>query len=346
MASQASTGKPELPAEIHRMILTYYTNDHNDLIHLWTACRRVSARFRYIVDDMFKTRILPSTELYFHRYLFDDEIVCHDTAFGFLHLSGGGQRAIYGHGLPTGDDLLQKLATNEGTRVMLEEPFHTVRIAQRTTDVHLPNLGVDTNLGTIALDWRELFSIFFAEEKLSQTLFEQTAVIPHSSNVLPQPHSSVRLRQFLDDTIISPSHRKLPHVLQFQPLLERMLSEHRHRRSACLPHFKPLSRTGHAKRAARRVRLAHFTPLLLPGRSLTIDEDYRIQEAHIMSDLYDYQLQIENSGSRWLWRGEGDGRYFVSVNSRGNQGGGCFQKVWREWRLDTGREGSWFADVY
>ena len=174
MASQESVAKPELPAEVHRMILAQYTDDQNDLIHLWTACRRVSARFRYIVDGMFMSRILPSTELHFHRYLFNITMTCHDTGFGFLRLSSDGERAIYGHGLPTGDDLLERLVTDNGTRAMLEEPFHTVRIGRKITDVHLPNPSVDINLGTIAVDWKALFSVFFAEEKLFQNILEQT----------------------------------------------------------------------------------------------------------------------------------------------------------------------------
>ena len=121
------------------------------------------------------------------------------------------------------------------------------------------------------------------------------------------------------------------------------MHEYRHHRSACLPHLMPLSRIGLAKQAARRVRLAHFTSLLL-GRAFTVDEAYRLQEAHVMSDLYDCQIRIEDGESYWLWRGEGDGRYFLSVDERGDMGEGCLQRV-RNGLLDTWRERAWFAEI-
>ena len=45
------------------------------------------------------------------------------------------------------------------------KPYHQMSMRQRINHIPLPDLIVDVVDHTLALDWRQLFSRFFAEEK-------------------------------------------------------------------------------------------------------------------------------------------------------------------------------------
>lgn len=50
-------------------------------------------------------------------------------------------------------------------RNMLKKPFQVVQIRKQVNDTYLPELIVDDREQTISLNWRQLFSLFFVEEK-------------------------------------------------------------------------------------------------------------------------------------------------------------------------------------
>ena len=47
----------------------------------------------------------------------------------------------------------------------MEKPYHQMSMRQRINHIPLPDLTVDVVEHTLALDWRQLFSRFFAQEK-------------------------------------------------------------------------------------------------------------------------------------------------------------------------------------
>ena len=47
----------------------------------------------------------------------------------------------------------------------MEKPYHQMSMRQRINHIPLPDLTVDVVEHTLALDWRQLFSRFFTQEK-------------------------------------------------------------------------------------------------------------------------------------------------------------------------------------
>lgn len=164
------------------MVLHEYGTEDQNLLHLWTSIRLVSIEFKHVVEDVFAKRHLPSTFLYFAQ----DVVVwdLEDTndvrkfydweAFGCLGVDE--EKAVFASGKPWEDSILSELdaRTQRDVRNLLVEPSHFVRVRGRINDTPLSGMTVDKDKRTLQVDWRQLFSIFFAEEKLFAKLLEKT----------------------------------------------------------------------------------------------------------------------------------------------------------------------------
>ena len=60
---------------------------------------------------------------------------------------------------------LNSLGGEQATKNMLIKPCHIIQIGAYVNDTYLPGLMVDLEERTLHLDWKELFSLFFTEEK-------------------------------------------------------------------------------------------------------------------------------------------------------------------------------------
>lgn len=99
------------------------------------------------------------------------EGLTHDAVFKFERFSEHGERAVFRYSLETRlskDDLdyvFEALKHQDVLRNMLKKPFHVVQIRKQVNDTYLPDLIVDDQEQTVSLNWKQLFSLFFAEER-------------------------------------------------------------------------------------------------------------------------------------------------------------------------------------
>ncbi|CAF9910546.1 MAG: hypothetical protein ALECFALPRED_006681 [Alectoria fallacina] len=137
---------PNLPQEIRATVLNQYDTDDPDLLHLWTSIR-------------FWRPNVNSNMAMLYSY----------ESFIFLRLRPDGQNAVFSSGKPKEESVLQHPDMTSGTNSLVE-PRHIVRVGGRTNDTPLPGLAVDVENGSLEVNWRQLFQIFFAEEKLYSKL--------------------------------------------------------------------------------------------------------------------------------------------------------------------------------
>ena len=95
----------------------------------------------------------------------------HDAVFKFERFSEHGERAVFRYSLETRlseDDLdyvFEALKQQDMLRNIVKKPFHVVQIRTQVNDTYLPDLIVDDQEQTVSLNWKQLFSLFFAEER-------------------------------------------------------------------------------------------------------------------------------------------------------------------------------------
>lgn len=163
------------------MVLQEYGTEDQDLLHLWTSMRSVSIEFKNVVEDVFARRHLPSTFLYFAHDVVvwnlddsNDVRKFYDWKV-FKCLGIDEKKAVFTSGKPWGDSVLSEsdASTQKDVRGLLVEPRHFVRVRGRINDTPLSGMTVDKDKRTLQVDWRQLFSIFFAEEKLFAKLLEK-----------------------------------------------------------------------------------------------------------------------------------------------------------------------------
>ncbi|CAF9942953.1 MAG: hypothetical protein ALECFALPRED_010283 [Alectoria fallacina] len=288
---------PHLPKEIRATILSHYDTKDPDLLHLWTSTRFVSLEFHQIIEDLFTRRHLNPVSIYFtniygialwntntNKILYDWE------GFGFLRLSANRQRAIFSSGRPMAESLLQKLpvSTKEmGTGTELIGLRHFVRVGGMINDTPLPGLVVDRERGTISIEWKRLFELFFAEEKLYRRLLTK----PDSTkDVHPQvsPYSPLNPGNDPVHTSTSPTTGI---VLAGDDTLQQAFP------SFTRPLTAPLSLIGLAKRSARRARLCHCHT----GQKIVMDGTYLAQESRALETLAEFQKSVKNGDWEWDW---------------------------------------------
>lgn len=176
---------PHLVPELRFMVL----GKHDDVTHLWTTCRLVSTEFKQLVEHIFVTHLLPRTTIFFPcegmDYDFSDTVfrfTKQPERFHFRHVKDidGKQKAVFaggrvGYSETASVDCMARLMQDDALKTMLIKPKHLVGIGKVLSDVHLPGLCVDSKLGTIEFDWKDLMSIWTAEEALCQKFFSQMA---------------------------------------------------------------------------------------------------------------------------------------------------------------------------
>lgn len=128
------------------------------------------------------TRHLPRTTIFFPSSC--EDIMCGVSLgtlqftkpperFHFLHFKDidGKQKAVFASGRVRDDETapmncMAKLVRSDALKTMVMNSEHTVSIGKLFNDVHLPGLHADAKFETVAFDWTEFLSIFFAEEAL------------------------------------------------------------------------------------------------------------------------------------------------------------------------------------
>ena len=63
--------------------------------------------------------------------------------------------------------MFEALKGQDLLRNMLDKPFHVVQIRKQVNETYLLDLAVDDGKQTVTLDRRQLFSLFFAERRIT-----------------------------------------------------------------------------------------------------------------------------------------------------------------------------------
>ena len=286
---------PHLPKEIRATILSHHDTKDPDLLHLWASTRFVSLEFHQTIENLFVKRHLNSVSIYFtniYGIAFwntnTNKIIYDWEGFGFLRVSANRKRAIFSSGRPVAESVLQKLpvSTKEmGTRTELVESRHFVRVGEMINDTPLPGLVVDRERGTMSIEWKRLFELFLAEEKLYLRLLTKSDSI---KDVHPQvsPHHSLSPGNDPIHTSTSPTTGL---VLTGDDTLQQAFT------SFTRPLTAPLSLIGLAKRSARRARLRHCHI----GQTIAMDATYLAQESPALETLAECQDSVKNGGWEW-----------------------------------------------
>ena len=96
------------------------------------------------------------------------EGLSYSGSFTFERFSEQRHRAVIRCDLPSDSytsNLFQTLKDQELLQNVMKKPYHQMSMRQRINHIPLPDLIVDVVEHTLALDWRQLLSGFFAEEK-------------------------------------------------------------------------------------------------------------------------------------------------------------------------------------
>ena len=89
-------------------------------------------------------------------------------SFTFDKFSEQRHRAVFRCDRPSDrytSNLFKTLKDQELLQKVMMKPYHQMSMRQRINHIPLPDLIVDVVDHTLALDWRQLFSRFFTEEK-------------------------------------------------------------------------------------------------------------------------------------------------------------------------------------
>lgn len=96
------------------------------------------------------------------------EGLAYSGSFTFEQFSENGDQAVFRYSCSPDHHtsaMFEVLKDQQLLRNVMKTPYHEVRMHQRVKDMRLPDLVVSDREHTLALDWRQLFSRFFAEEK-------------------------------------------------------------------------------------------------------------------------------------------------------------------------------------
>ena len=196
MASSQST-EPVLPREIWQAVFSNFRK-HQDLVHLWTDCRHVCRQFRDDVERVFSIKHLPKTSItfdcgwsvsilkgrnpaevdlgiWYNEDAFGGKVNLRSIEFGFDRLENDGEVAVFKNKDSAEEfmsEIMQRVwyCINGST---IERPEHLVCFRRAVNDTDIPGVAVDKEQREIRLDWRAMYSEFFAEDKLTSYYFEQ-----------------------------------------------------------------------------------------------------------------------------------------------------------------------------
>ena len=196
---------PQFPTEIWRIVFGNLDPTNQDLVHLWLDYRLVSKLFKEEIEYLFAKKFIPKTSLLISsggsgsslytgksrddyqsemdtetpEYVRDSTAreklsmswwagLSYGGSFTFEKFSEQRRQAVFCYDRPSDGDtsnLFQTLKDQELLQKVMEKPYHQVSMRHRINHIPLPNLVVDVVEHTLALDWRQLLSRYFAEEK-------------------------------------------------------------------------------------------------------------------------------------------------------------------------------------
>lgn len=93
------------------------------------------------------------------------EGLTYNGSFAFEQFSENGDQAIFRYSSCPDcytSAMFEALKDQQLLRNVMKVPYHEVRMHQRVNYMRLPDLVVNDKEHTLALDWRQLFSRFFA----------------------------------------------------------------------------------------------------------------------------------------------------------------------------------------
>ncbi|KAI9714162.1 MAG: hypothetical protein M1812_006490 [Candelaria pacifica] len=185
-----SSNLPSLPVEVWARILQsmpYNTKDQ--LLYLWISCRPVSKFFKEEVEFIFRDRHLPKTFIQFqtdseypfagHDYGHEGEPQCE---WALSHISQAdrsiaifivNEKSFIHQHSAVARRIMPQIIDEQEWPERLFEPQHIVQIRHEANDIGIPGLSVDYEKMEMSFSWRELYSNFFAEEKLAKILIAE-----------------------------------------------------------------------------------------------------------------------------------------------------------------------------
>lgn len=99
--------------------------------------------------------------------------------FSFDRLSVDGRTAFFNYSSSNEidqDDIFSRIA--EISPEVVNDGNHIVRIRGLVHDIYIPDLKVDNTSKEVSFDWLNLFSLFFAEEKVYRGIMQRWVSSP------------------------------------------------------------------------------------------------------------------------------------------------------------------------
>ncbi len=182
--------KPVFPPEIWPPIFSNL-RQHDDLVHLWTDCRHVCRQFKDDIERVFRIKHLTKTTIsfdcgrstlkrlkmnladavagvWYNPEAFGGKVNLRCISFGLGRLENEGETAVFSI-----EDCAEEYMSEIMRRVSyciatssIEHPGHIVTFRRASNDTEVTDLVVDERSREIRLNWRAIFSQFFAEDKL------------------------------------------------------------------------------------------------------------------------------------------------------------------------------------
>ncbi len=182
--------KPVFPPEIWPPIFSNL-RQHDDLVHLWTDCRQVCRQFKDDIERVFRIKHLTKTAItfdcgrstlkrlkmnladavagvWYNSEAFGGKVNLRCISFRLGRLENEGETAVFNI-----EDCAEEYMSEIMRRVSyciatssIENPGHIVTFRGTPNDTEVTDLAVDESSREIRLNWRAMFSQFFAEDKL------------------------------------------------------------------------------------------------------------------------------------------------------------------------------------
>ncbi|KAF2197544.1 hypothetical protein GQ43DRAFT_475347 [Delitschia confertaspora ATCC 74209] len=181
-ARQKAASCPSLPLEVWIHVLEHY----DDLNHLWSTCRHVSAGWKLYIEQIFAQRHLQGTKIV---YQLEKNNLGGKSRRPEMHMT-------FSHFSPDDKTLAHfKAEVHEGSKSSVirslttktvwerwvdqvrssrpENPRYTIQIERMVNDTELPRVMVNLGAREISFDWRGMFQAFFREEERFRVLCER-----------------------------------------------------------------------------------------------------------------------------------------------------------------------------
>ncbi|KAL9065820.1 MAG: hypothetical protein Q9161_007985 [Pseudevernia consocians] len=216
------------------------------------------------------------------------------AVFDFDQLPKHGERAVIRYSRDTRlpkDDLdavFEALKGQDLLRNMLDKPFHVVKIRKQVNDTYLLDLAVDDGKQTVTLDWRQLFSLFFAERRITTWNLQSDRAPGWRTGIVSTMNGPPSVERGCDDCLIATAKDNTE-----EEESRTFTSEIREQR---ISNRKILAGGGDAKRHLRRHRIRRLHRYLL-HRGLVFDDEFVLREAEVMRRIDDVRFHAVDENS-------------------------------------------------